>query len=160
MLAIKILKLVANEKRRKGEIMGAEVAEKAIREIESLQQECADVKREITELRAELETTKHVAEVQTEAAIDYQQENEQLKKELATWKYETQCHMDIVAEKCKEVEKLQRLIMAQNGALVKARDLVYNNMPYAAGTVGYKNYLEALEQIDKAIGGWRNDNNT
>jgi DNA repair exonuclease SbcCD ATPase subunit len=38
------------------------------------------MKQEMTELRAELETTKHIATAQTEAAIDYQQENQQLQE--------------------------------------------------------------------------------
>lgn len=44
--------------------------------IEALQQETV-------ELRAEIETTKHIANAQTEAAIDYQQENEQLQAQAA-----------------------------------------------------------------------------
>ena len=103
-----------------------------------------------------------------------QQENERLQAQIDEWKYETQCHMDIVMEKCKEVvqlqndninsemnlsimtnlqEQLQKQNEAMREALKQAREtLITLNTLGGLGFDKHRWIDEALATIDKAVG--------
>ncbi|MDD5064983.1 MAG: hypothetical protein PHQ35_09550 [Phycisphaerae bacterium] len=60
---------------------GEEKAKEAVKIVEKLEITIESLQRELVQLRTELETTRHIAAEQTEAAIDYQQENIRLQQE-------------------------------------------------------------------------------
>jgi FtsZ-binding cell division protein ZapB len=75
------------------------------------------MKQEMTELRAELETTKHIATTQTEAAIDYRQEIERLRLEA----YNDGLHSDRVSRLVEANGQLQE----RNGAYREALESLF-----------------------------------
>lgn len=78
------------------------------------------------ELRTEFETTKRIANEQTEAAIDLQQENEQLQDENISIKNWTACETEQFSELLEsdkrriELEEEIEQLQAQNGAMAEA----------------------------------------
>jgi uncharacterized coiled-coil DUF342 family protein len=93
------------------------------------------MKEEMTELRAELETTKHIATTQTEAAIDYQQEIEQLTKQIAASDM-------MIKEYCKNI--VDYLVV-----LAKARDALED---LALSGCYSRQGKEALAAITEVVG--------
>jgi FtsZ-binding cell division protein ZapB len=82
------------------------------------------LQQEMTELRAELETTKHIANTQTEAAIDYQQEIERLRLEA----YNDGLHNDRLDRLVKANGEFQRQIeqlQERNGAYREALESLF-----------------------------------
>ena len=126
------------------------------------------MKEEMTELRAELETTKHIATTQTESAIDYQQEIEKLKQLCKDTKwYVSNAELRIKEnERLKaEIEQLTKQIAASDMmikeycknivdylvVLAKAREaLIFIAEHGAKQSATVAN--EALEAIEKAVG--------
>jgi len=124
------------------------------------------LQQEMTELRAELETTKHIANTQTEAAIDYQQEVEKLKQLCKDTKwYVSNAELRIKEnERLKaEIEQLTKQIAASDMmlkeycknivdylvVLAKARDALED---LALSGCYSRQGKEALAAIKKVVG--------
>jgi len=95
-----------------------------------------------------------------------QQENEQLRAKLDEWKYEAKCHMDEVIAREKQIEQLRAQVARMREALKQAWKAIYDlryTLNYFKNKSGLKPYdnmtqaQEALAEIDRAIGGEKDD---